>query len=360
MSYQPPPDLPIEFRLALACCRWSYAGDSGEAVRRLAAEVDWAEFVWTCQRHRIQGLVWEALSGLEIDVPAPARLVLTGDARSIAERGMRAAAEAGRLRAAFEGAGVPLLFLKGLPLGMLAYGKPFTKMSADVDVLVLPEHIERAAALLGELGFRLDVPATTVDLLPRWHGLSKESIWSGASDLVLELHHRVADQPQLLPALTACSRKRLVTIAPGITLPTFADEELVAYLCVHGASSAWFRLKWITDLAAILHGRSPAEIDALYERSQQLSAGRAAGQALLLAQRLFGLLLGEGLEKRLHRSWASRWIAEAALGEMLREAPTRRPFGTVMIHLTQFFLEPGARYKLAELGRQARVAARIF
>ena len=31
--------------------------------------MDWAEFVWTCQRHRIQGLVWEALSGLEIDVP---------------------------------------------------------------------------------------------------------------------------------------------------------------------------------------------------------------------------------------------------------------------------------------------------
>ena len=39
--------------------------------------------------------------------------------------------------------------------------------------------------------------------------------------------------------------------------------------------------------------------------------------------------------------------------------PTERPFGTRTIHLTQFFLLPGAGYKFAELGRQARVAAGI-
>lgn len=359
MSYQPPTDLPTEFRLALACCRWSYAGDSGDAVRRLAAVVDWSRFVRTCQRHRVQGLVWHALSALLVDVPPPVQVALSSDARSIAERGLRAAEESRRLHAAFEGAGVPLLFLKGLALAMLAYGNPFAKMSIDVDVLVIPEQVTRSASLLRELGYRLEVPKSESQLL-RWHGLWKESIWRGPDGLVLELHDRVADQPQLLPALTANCARQVVTIAAGVELPTLSDEETFAYLCVHGASSAWFRLKWITDFAAFLHSRAPIEIERLYERSQQLNAGRAADQALLLAERLYALSLGEALSTRLRRSLASRWLARSALGEMLRGEPTERPFGTRTIHLTQFFLRPGMRYKLAELGRQARVAAGIL
>ena len=48
-------------------------------------------------------------------------------------------------------------------------------------------------------------------------------------------------------------------------MPTLADEPLYAYLCVHGASSAWFRLKWIADLNALLAGRTAEEIAALPE-----------------------------------------------------------------------------------------------
>ena len=183
---------------------------------------------------------------------------------------------------------------------------------------------------------------------------------AGESGLVLELHHRVADQSQLLPTLTADSPRQRVEIAPGIELPTFADAELFAYLCVHGASSAWFRLKWVTDLAAFLHRRGAKEIETLYDHSQRLGAGRAAAQALLLAERLYALPLGEGLSTTLRKSAVGRWLARAALADLLNWEPTERLLGTRTIHLTQFFLRPGLRYKLAELGRQVRVAAGIF
>ena len=82
------------------------------------------------------------------------------------------------------------------------------------------------------------------------------------------------------PSLDVHSPAQEVEIAPGIALPTLADEELFAYLAVHGASSAWFRLKWIADFAAILDARTGAEIERIYQKSQVLGAGRAAGQAL--------------------------------------------------------------------------------
>lgn len=358
MSYQPPPDLPAEFRLTLACCRWAYAGDSADAVKELAARADWARFLAACRRHRVQGLAWHALSGLRVPVPAPAELALAGDARSIVEQGLRSGHESARLLSAFKGRGVPLMFLKGLPLARLAYGNPFLKMSADIDLLVMPEDVASSAALLRQLGYRLETPRDAGALL-RWHRLWKESIWSNGDGLVIELHSRVADQVDLLPEVTGSSPTKTVAITAGIDLPTLADEEQFAYLTVHGASSAWFRLKWITDFAAFLHSRAPAEIGALYERARQLGAGRAVDQALLLSHRLYALPIGQDLAERL-RTPVGRWLAGAALGEMLGGEPGERVLGTGTIHLTQFLLQSGWRYKGRELWRQVRVAAGLY
>ena len=358
MNYQPPPDLPTEFALALACCRWVYANDSADAVARLAASADWSLFLAACRRHRVQGLAWRSLNSLDVHLPAPIQVALASDGRAIAEQGLRAAQESARLLAAFKDADVPLLFLKGLPLAKLAFGEPFLKMSSDVDVLVLPEHVARSASLLRELGYLLELPGAYGDVV-RWHASRKESVWRSKLGLVLELHSRVADQAELVPGITALSPNRTVPIAPRMSLPTLADSEQFAYLSVHGASSAWFRLKWITDFAAFLHNRSAHEIETLYERSQQLGAGRASAQALLLARRLYAVPLAEKLAKSLN-SPVSRWLARAAMNDMLRGEPTERPFGTRTIHLTQFFLLPGLGFKFSELKRQVKVAAGIL
>ena len=143
-----------------------------------------------------------------------------------------------------------------------------------------------------------------------------------------------------------------VDIAPGVVLPTFATNELIAYLCVHGASSAWFRLKWLSDLAALLDRCGSDAADVLYERSQDLAAGRAAAQAFLLSNWLFGTYLPVAIAG----DRISLWLARTAIKEMLRGEPTERPLGTRNIHLTQFCLLPGIRFKLAEFRRQIRDA----
>jgi hypothetical protein len=357
-SYQQRPKLPTEFALMVACCRWTWSTEGADEVRGLAGAVDWGAFLRACRRHRVQGLAWHALTGLNVALPAPVQVALGGDARAIAEHGLRAAKESARLASAFFAAGLRLLFLKGLTLGRLAYSNPFLKMGWDIDLLVEPADLASAASILGQLNYKLDTPRDT-SLLLRWHGSRKESIWRGRHHLFVELHSRVADQPELLPTINASSPSRQVKVAAGIDLPTLADEGLFAYLCVHGASSAWFRLKWITDLAALLHGRSASEIERLHDRAQELGAGRAAAQALLIAERLYEIPLPSALANRL-RSTVNRWLARAALRGMLRGEPTERPFGTLTIHLTQFFLKDGVRYKVAELGRQARAAAGFF
>lgn len=343
-----------EFSLALDCCR-SHFGGASESD---ASAVDWARFVQLVRFHRIQGLAWDFLSTSRILVPTAAQQALREDAAAIAAANLRAAVECRRLLGAFEAAGQPILFLKGLALGVLAYGSPSLKSGIDIDVLVDPAQLTEAAAILGQLGYGREA-GNGRRPIDAWHKQRKDSAWTWAgTSLVVDLHSRLTDNPRLLSGITVHSPRQLVDVGGGIRLPTLAHDETFAHLAVHGASSAWFRLKWISDFAAWISSLAEGELEKIYRRSLQLGAGRAAGQALLVADALFASLADSpSLHTELCDDRATRVLVRAALAQLrgTRE-PTAHFGGTLRIHWTQFLLLPGPRFKLGELARQARAA----
>jgi hypothetical protein len=345
-----------EFRLAVYCCATSFRG-SDARPRLTAANVKWPSFLELARFHRIEGLGWNALASNGLSLPDGVQAALAEAASAIAAHNLRMAADCRALLNAFNGANIPLLFLKGLPLGALAYANPALKSAIDIDLLIDPADLQCAANLLRSAGYEFVGPRAFSDDrgLHEWHRGWKESVWAKA-DLQIDLHTRTADNPRLISTIDAHSPRRLVLVSADVELPTLADEEQFAYLAVHGASSAWFRLKWISDFAGFVHGKSAEELTHLYRRSQELGGGRAAGQALLLADELFGTLEGcDALagEMRRDRSIVSlyRTALHLVTGEPIE--PTARRFGTFPIHRTQFQLMPGIGYKAAELSRQA-------
>jgi len=267
--------------------------------------------------------------------------------------------EARGLRSDFERSGVDLLFVKGLTTGALAYPKPLLKMGWDLDLLIDPEQLGEAVELLLARGYCQVTPSDPADIFA-WHRRSKESVWSRSEDVYVELHTQLADNRRLIPGIDVHSPRREVEITAGVALPTLGHDELFAYLCVHGASSAWFRLKWITDVAALLSHVDVTEIERLYRRSQELGAGRAPAQALLLADGLYESLQGSPLAHELSRDRISAWLAASALRQIAGRAEPREPteafLGTSRIHYTQLALLPGLRFALSEAFRQLRAA----
>jgi hypothetical protein len=346
-----------EFELLAQCCRQAFAARQNELLPIEAPEIDWDRFLRLARFHRVQGLAWASLAPTRDILPPAIVDALASDASEIAASNLRAVNQCRELADSFGRADIAVLFVKGLSLGALAYGNPALKMGWDIDLLIAAADIQRAAERLDELGYRLSTPQRR-RTLRSWHERRKESVWSKEGGLPLELHTRLADNPQLIPGITIASPTQSVEVADGIELPTLGADELFAYLCVHGASSAWFRLKWICDLAAILDGLPPAEIGRLHGRSLQLGAGRASGQALLLADRIFGTLGESSLRSELERDSRMRWLAESAFRQLAGRTeprePTAMPFGTLRIHLTQLLLKPGPRFKLGELARQGR------
>jgi hypothetical protein len=212
-----------------------------------------------------------------------------------------------------------------------------------------------AIDVLTNRGFTVREPASAVQL-ESWHERSKESTWNRPDGLHVELHIRLADNPGLIPTLGIHSNTQRVEVIPGVSLTTLAGDGLFAYLCIHGASSAWFRLKWISDFAALIHGLPAGEVERLYRRSQDLGAHRAAAQALLVADALFGSLEGTNLRQRLANNAPSRLLAIAALRQLTGRGEPREPtetiFGTLRIHWTQLLLKPGFGFALSEAARQ--------
>ena len=344
----------LEFSLLVRCCHWNFASGADQSLLDIPTDLDWGFVVALSRRHRVQGLVWNAVGKHADQLPDHARSALSSDARSIAAANLGIAAECHALQQLFNQAKLTLLFVKGLSVGALAYRSPMLKMGWDIDLLVDPHDLSASAKVLIERGYAPRLPSRLARL-HAWHGRRKESVWHRDQSFYVELHTRLADNRRLIPSIDVHSPRQLVEIAPAMRLPTLAEDELFAYLAVHGASSAWFRLKWISDFAALLDGKSGQEIDRLYRRSQELGAGRSAGQALLLADTLFKSLAPvPELRQQLVADPPTRLLNSAALRMLTRglRDPTDRPFGTLAIHWTQLLLRPELGFKLSELWRQ--------
>lgn len=351
-----------EFRLLLACCRSAFQRVNTSNLIESRDPVDWSLFLRLARFHRVQALVWHVIRSEDLDAPVAVEQELKSDSTEIAVSNLRSALECRDLVSAFNEARIPLLFVKGLTLGALAYGDISLKSGVDIDLLVAPNDLADAAAILQRAGYRLSEPKIDWQIdfqrLESWHSARKESVWVDRRRMFqIDLHTRLSDNQRLIPSIGPGSPHDIVEVAPRILLPTLRTDELFAYLGVHGASSAWFRLKWITDFAALCERCGPQEVERLYRSAQKLCGGRTAAQALLLADSLYGTLRHlSSLREELETDWGNRWLFKAALKQLGggREPiePTGHLFGTWRIHLTQLPLMPGLRFPASELRRQ--------
>ena len=348
------PQLSPELRLLTKCISASFINLGMPDGRESYRFVDWELFVNLARRHRIEGLARNGLRVLTIDTPPDAMRELSIAARGIAEQGLRTAAHSEQLRNAFTSELIPLFFIKGLVVGTLAYGDPFMKNARDIDILIPLEKLQNAIPVLRAMGHCPIHPAGSDEDIIRWHRISKESVWRSADGrLTVELHSALTDHAGLLAGMNVTNDCLHVEVTPGLSLPTLPKDEQFAYLCVHGASSAWFRIKWIADLAGVISGATESELARLVGTAKKLGAGRSTRQALLLACWLFPILRYDShlaIEFRADR--ISGWLARRSLSQMLGPEPSSRLFGTATIHLTQLVQTSRWKDGAGELVRQ--------
>ena len=89
------------------------------------------------------GLVHDGLTRAQSEVPPEIAQEIGAEAATLVRENLAMAAEAVRLQRLFDDAGLPVLFLKGASLAVLAYGNLGLRSGKDIDLLVPPETLTR-------------------------------------------------------------------------------------------------------------------------------------------------------------------------------------------------------------------------
>lgn len=352
------PAVSPEFRLAAACAHWP-PGPEREARLRDALDgaLDWGVFRKVVTRHRILGFAYTALSPLTVSgVPADVLADLHRHYRRQVQKNLRQISQAAALHQALEQAGVPAMFLKGPGLSMLAYDDPGIRHSRDIDVLVMPEQFPLAREVLHDLGYREPEPMETMSprqrriLTSAVHELEFFPVFPGS---LVELHGRLSENPALM-RLPMVERWRMQTLG-NVSLPGLAGADLFLYLCVHGARHAWFRLKWLADIAALARSGRAGSLDALCAHACEQDLLRPVAQGLMLASDLLGLDLPAEMRAGFRSDSRIAKLVDVAWSALIAQdgfsTPTSQPFAMTRVKLSHWYLKSDWAYRRHEIRR---------
>jgi hypothetical protein len=376
MSEPKLPEYSAELMLAIACSRWPFSQSVDRDIRTLAGlPIDWSRFLDWVRRNRIAPLVYHNLRQARYPlVPQAVVARLQDDAARNTREVLIQIAEAARITRLLADVGIGSLIIKGPVLSLLVFGDITMRESKDIDLLLDPARVDEADRLIVEAGYRRITPEIELtrplyDAYRRWRGQS--AYYLSSFDVTLEIHWRLTSNSLLMPidAATLC-RAQQVRIA-NTTFATLSDEELFLYLCVHGSGHMWFRLKWLADIAALLHRLRPEAIDRIASQAQALELNRPFHAALVLAHRLMVAPVPIDILTKARQDRSATHLVVAGQKALNWHGSSGEPSETLWFNTWlswhAFRLKPGLRYRWRELQTQmwspedwARVRLPIF
>ena len=316
---------------------------------RLLDRVDWSALAGILTARRLLPLLGERIAELA-EPPRPGSFV------EATQEAIQAGAELDgllellsiQLSDALETAGIPSMPLKGPALGRALYGKPGRRPSADIDLLVRAEDLNRAVEVAERLGYRDLEPYRPGERLPLLH---RRLVHQRPGLPVLELHWRVTGTSSCFRARCCWAALRAAGSATG---PTPADE--LTGLLLFYARDGFVDLRLACDVGAwwdALGSQLPP--GAVAEQIARYPAlGRVLVAAAEVGDRVVGVprlaLLGEEheLERRVR-------LATALANPDARGSRTQHQSDALLIDL--LLTPPGGRRE--SIRRQLRTPSGV-
>ncbi len=286
------------FRLLIATS-WlapdSWRAHQEYAIRQaVAGGPDWQEYLALVDRHRTPALSWAALTRTPgINVPAAVRGELQRRDRACRLAALHRTTALAEVIRNFNRAEIPVIPLKGPLLSLELYGDTGIRQSWDLDVLVTEEDYPRATKRLEDMGWRtIESDRFLSFLTPQ----QSAAVWRHAHHVgyvhprngFLELHWSIlSHQPE---QTAGCWARSVHSTWSGATFRRMDSIDQTLYLCEHGSEHAWFRAKWLGDLAR-LYAIKYVDWNAADDRTRAAIQERPLLLALRLLNEVYGLPL---------------------------------------------------------------------
>jgi hypothetical protein len=280
----------------------------------LDEEVDWDRLVELARRHGTVPLLY---NGLRVAAPekVPSALMtsLRGRFGELARRNLYQIVELIGLLKELGDGGVPAIPFKGPVLAEQVYGNLALREFSDLDILIRPEHVDRASGILQDRGYRpWYEPSEARQRAAK--DLEYALPFSRATDrMSVDLHWAfarkffAADLDEELVwsrAVTGKLQRREALLLPPALTPIV--------LAVHGAKHGpypWPRIKWIADMAGVAAVTSPEDWREALALARQLGVLRMLLLGVALAERVLDAAVPTAVARTLDDDPAARRLA---------------------------------------------------
>jgi hypothetical protein len=289
-SRHPQAAQPSQVELLLGFC--ALTDSMGEAAQRLRALVqewsDWESLIQLSLRHGVMPLLFQSLNTLCPQAAPPYVLERLRELFYLnAARNQFLTEKLRNVLRLLEAERIQVIAYKGPALAQQAYGDIALRQFNDLDVMVRLEDMPRVSRILRAEGYEPQWQLTPAQEAAYLRADCERLFAFREETVFLDVHWAIVRNYFSLRLNQDDFRRRAQTLSLGeTTVSSFAPEDSLIILCVHGSKDLWARLIWICDIAAII--RSNKELD--WKRVLKEAASGGALRMLLL-----GLSLAQGL-----------------------------------------------------------------
>jgi hypothetical protein len=260
-------------------------------------DLDWQNMVSYAQSQGVLLLLHEGLKQAQVTtIPRSIDQELQIIRRKIALKNIGQLQELARIIPIFQQHSIPVLTFKGPSLALTAYKNIGLRQFGDLDLLVQPKDFLRSLDLLIQVGgYQPD--RQLVYLNPK----REAKFLMDDHEASVSRHNANVDlHKSMLPGYFLVSDfkfKQLYAQAESIHLSgdcwakTLNAEDMLIYLCIHGAKEYWRSLKWVCDIATFIHAHPDLNWPHIFHKADRLCGKRMVLIGGLLAHQLLDISL---------------------------------------------------------------------
>jgi hypothetical protein len=313
----------------LLCCATTVLDDAGVArIRQLAqAAPDWERLLQLALRHRTMPLLYRHLNATCRDLAPTAFMDRLHDHFYLNTIRNHALTE--ELRGVLQllaDHDIPAIPYKGPVLALTVYGDLSLRQFNDLDLMIRPQDLPRAAALLRVCGYEQQWQFTPVQ--EAYYLRSDcELLFARARDNVfLDVHWAFVRRYFPLKADYERIGQRLRPVSlGGFEARTFAPEDLLIILCVHAGKDLWERLIWITDVAELIRAHPDLDWTRIVKEASASCARRMLLLGLFLAHDLLAAKMPEEVLLKVDAEPVIQTLAANIRARLGQHAPLAHP-----------------------------------
>ena len=270
--------------------RTQWTSDGAVRVQELVhGGPDWERVLELARRHRLRPLLLYGLLGMGVHaVPAPVLNRLQRERRALMVHSLLRARELLKVMRLFREHGLEALAFKGPVLGQETYGDVGLRPFGDLDLLLRRADLLRAKALLCAEGYRPDPVMNEVEERAYLDDQLAYRFIRDDLGVEVELHWALAHRRFAFRVDTEAVWERARhTVLGGDAVRTLGLEDLLVFLCAHGAKHEWSQLLWVCDVAGLLCRHPNLDGARVLSRAADAKSLQMLRLGLVLASRLF-------------------------------------------------------------------------